>query len=343
MSMSASPSWAKGLAATKQGWNADARHNEALTDLHVKYMARCDRENLTTATKRLYNEKIPKMINFFIERGRTYWQEVTLADVQAWIAFTQTQDVSEHTKQGWVRVSKTFLRWLASEGLDGHLAALPRIKHLQGKQYIPSPLVLTSFMKQFDQETVWGFRDYVVCTTIIGCGARIGEICAMSPTDILWDQGMIRLFGKGRKERFVPVEENQLFPLLKKWLNVREEYADGNGKDRLFINRAGGACQPNTFDQAFRKQRLRTGLGSEAQGSLSPHTLRHFFCTNYLLNGGKIEILQTLVGHSEIETTMGYLHHANRIGTVKDDHTKVAPLGRFFGAADGEKKRRKMK
>lgn len=334
------------MSATKKAWRrgytSSARHNEAINDLLPKFMARCDRENLTPASKAHYTEKLPKMLAFLVARGRSYWQQVTLTDIQEWISFTQQRDVSEHYKQGWVRVTKTFLRWIVDQGLEGHLSAIPVIHQLPGRQYIPSPQTLNAFLRTIDQDTVWGFRDYVVCMSIIDTGARINEICEMHVTDVLWDQGVIRLFGKGRKERFVPASSEHLFPILKKWIQVRDKYASGSGIDRLFVTRAGGACDPNTFSQMFRKHRVRTGIGNEAHGSLSAHTLRHYFATMYLVNGGKIEVLQRILGHEEITTTMRYLHLANRLGMVKDDHTKVSPLKNMMDAAAPVKKRRRM-
>lgn len=326
----------------KRGFNADARHNEPVDDLFSKFKARCERENLSERTKQWYGDMVPVFIAFLRARKCIHWQDVELPDIQAWIEHTQQRDVSDSYKQSWIRVTKTFLRWIETEGLDGHLEALPVIHQLQGRQYIPSPQILHQFLMKFDRDTVWGFRDYVVCMVIIDCGARIGEICTMSPTDILWDQGMLRLFGKGKKERFVPVSAEQLFPLLKKWLLVRKDYATGNGKDSLFVNRAGGACDANTFQQVFRKHRIRTGLGTEGQGSLSAHTLRHYFGTMYLVNGGKIEVLQQIMGHNEITTTMNYLHLANRFGMIKDDHSKVSPLKNLDAAVAAPKKKRKM-
>jgi integrase/recombinase XerD len=330
----------------KKGFTSSARDAEPLGDLLIRFRQRCDRENLTDGSKRFYNEKLPKFLGFLEDRGSKYWQQVDKKDIEAWFAHIQTQGVSESYKQGWVRSTKTFLRWLVSEGLEGHIAAIPNIKQLQGRQYIPSPEVLGAFLRQIDQETMWGFRDYVVCMCIVDCGARIGEICGMHPDDVLWDQGMVRLYGKGRKERYVPVSNDQLFPLLKKWKRVREHYIDqdSSGKDRLFINRAGGKCTPNTFSQVFRKHRIRTGLGNQAQGTISAHTLRHYFCTMYLINGGSIEILQRIAGHEDINTTMVYLHHANRIGVMKTDHTKVSPMKKFLAAGEvgPERKRRSM-
>jgi site-specific recombinase XerD len=327
--------WAKGLAATKKGWTSEVRLQAPISGLYTDFMARCDREGLTLPSKGMYVEKLSKLLAFQTARGHEFWQQVTENDAEAWIEHIQTRDLSDHTKQGWLRVTKTFWRWVATRGLADYTPLLPRLKKLQGKQYLPSPQMLNAFLNKFDQETVWGFRDYVISMTILSSGARSGEICVMAPEDILWDQGMVRLFGKGRKERFVPVDQDQLFPLLKRWLQVRLVYVKGNGSDRLFISRAGGKCSPNMLGQAFAAQRERTGIGMEGHGSLSPHTLRHYFCTMYLVGGGDLFVLQEIAGHKDIETTMNYLHHAKQIGTVRADHAKVAPLKTLLDAGEG--------
>jgi integrase/recombinase XerD len=345
--------WKKGLEATKKGWTADARHHTDFNELHRLFMERCTREGLAQGSRDLYDANLAKLYDYLRDVcGRKYWQKVTRDDVNSFIEHYQAKKLSEHTKHQVFRNIKTLMKWMEDDpdceksGLVPHLKAIPKLKHLQGRIYLPSPPELQKFIESFDKDSVWGFRDYVVSVLILGCGARVGEICNMVLDDIKWDMGMVRLFGKGKKERIVPVEGDEIFPLLKKWLLVRERYASGNGEDRLFVNRAGGMCQPNTFDQSFNKHRRRTGLGNTENGSLSPHILRHFFCTYYLVDGGDIEKLQRITGHEDIQTLMNYVHLANQLGAVKDDHSRVSPLKSLrkrAGGAEGEfKKKRKM-
>jgi integrase/recombinase XerD len=338
--------WAKGLAQSKKGWGVDTKQEIAIDGMFNAFMLRCEREGLTRSSKRTYEERLPEIITFLESKGRVNWSDVTQKDAEEWIEAIQRRTVSDHYKQGWLRVTKTFLRWSASIGGADHSSVMPRMKKLQGKQYLPSPATVNAFLKAFDQSVIWGLRDYTVTMLILACGARSGEVCGMSPEDIIWDNNQVRLFGKGRKERFAPVSGDELFPVLNKWLRARTEYVreNGNGADRLFITRAGGKCNPNTFDQAFAKLRRLTGIGVKGHNVLTPHTLRHYFCTMYLVNGGDPFVLQKIAGHTEISTTLNYLHHANQIGTVRNDYAKVDPLRRLREAGNGEApKRRKMR
>lgn len=353
MGTAAAPAWKKGLAATKKGWSADARFHTEFEDLHKQFTGRCTREGLAPASIRPYRYNLPKFFKYLRDvRSRKFWQQVTREDVNAFIEHFQSLELSEHTKHQVFRNIKTFMKWIDDDagcqasGVVAHLKAVPKLKHLKGRIYLPSPQELNKFIEAFDRDSIWGYRDYVVSTLILGCGARIGEICNMVLDDIKWDIGMVRLFGKGKKERIVPVEGDEIFPMLKKWLLVREGYAQGNGLDRVFVNRNGGMCQPNTFDQSFNKHRKATGIGNAEHGSLSPHTLRHFFCTYYLVDGGDIEKLQRITGHEDIQTLMNYVHLANQLGAIKDDHTRVSPLKslrRRAGIVEGVVVKRKRK
>jgi site-specific recombinase XerD len=340
-----STGWARGLVATKKGWGTKAKDRAPLSDMFNRFILHCERKGLTKRSQGAYAEKIPKHIAFLLNRKREFWQDVTQKDAEEWVSNIQRRDhLSDATKQGWLRTTKAFWRWAASEGLTDFSPIIPKLKKLPGKQYIPSPQVLNSFLNRFDQSTIWGFRDYVVAVTILTCGARIGEICNMAPEDILWDQNTIRLYGKGRKERFVPVEPDELFPLLQKWMQVRKEYAKGNGLDRLFVGRNGGKCCPNMFGHSFMKHRVRTGLGNEAQGTLSPHTLRHYFCSRFIEGGGSVFALQNIAGHRDLGTTLGYVSHASLSETAKREHAKVSPLKTLFAAGESStpKKKRRM-
>lgn len=341
--------WKKGLSQANKGWSSSVRHNIDFDDLKSRFMSRCARLGLTEPSQRIYRINLKTIFTYLSEeRKRKYWQQVTQSDVEKFIEHYQSRDLSAASKHQVFRNLKTLLLWIASEfedqGLACHIKAVPKLKRMPGRIYLPSPQELHRFIESFDQNTIWGFRDYVVANVILSCGCRIGEICKLTLDDIKWDVGMVRMLGKGNKERLIPIEGDEVFPLLKQWMLVRKKYQPkGSGSDRVFVTRNGGGCTPDMFDQTFRKHRMRTKLGSAENGSISPHTLRHFFCTYYLIDGGKLEQLQQIAGHGEIETTMNYVHLANQLSAIKDMHTLVSPLKSLKKRAGGDstvKKRR---
>ncbi len=200
---------------------------------------------------------------------------------------------------------------------------LPKIGKNPSKFYLPSPATVRRLLDNgFDKTLRWGLRDFTVACLILDTGARIGAVCEMKVDDIKWDIGMVRLYATSSEECFVPVSKDSTLSLLKKWLREREKFAK---TDRLFINKFGGACAPNTFDQSFHKALLRARIDPVTE-PLTPHTLRHYFCTHYLVNGGGIHNLQRISGHKQVSTLMIYVHMSEQLGTVVEEHSRVSPL-----------------
>jgi integrase/recombinase XerD len=214
---------------------------------------------------------------------------------------------------------------------------LPKIPKNERKFYVPSVEVMTEFLHAFDQSNMWGLRDYVVTSLILDSGVRIGEVCELTEKHIKWDSGHVLVPEEGKSgTRVVPIDRETTLPLLRRWLHVREKFAK---VPQLFVTKWGGKCSPNTFDQAFDKMREDTGLGVEKDGNLTPHTVRHFFCTHYLVNGGTLQSLQQITGHESLETLMIYVHYANQLSVVKEEHSRVSPLKNLPNTI---KKKRKM-
>lgn len=165
-----------------------------------------------------------------------------------------------------------------------------------------------------DLSTPLGFRDRCMLELLYGCGLRISELITLSITDINLELGFIRCFGKGNKERIIPLGEIGL-DFIKEYLETtRPLLVKGNTREKtLFLNNRGKGMTRQGFFKILKNYGLKAGI----KKTFSPHTLRHSFATHLLENGADLRSVQEMLGHSDIGTTQIYTHltvkHIKRI------------------------------
>jgi integrase/recombinase XerD len=141
--------------------------------------------------------------------------------------------------------------------------------------------------------------------TLYGCGFRVSEIITLKISDLFFDEGFIKITGKGNKQRFVPVAKStQKFIEFYK-NNVRNHLEIGKGhEDTLFLNRRGKQLTRAMVFTIIKTLAVKINL----QKNISPHTLRHSFATHLLENGADLRSIQLMLGHESITTTEIYVH-----------------------------------
>jgi integrase/recombinase XerD len=150
-----------------------------------------------------------------------------------------------------------------------------------------------------------GERNRAMLETLYGCGLRVSELVALKISDLFFEEGFIKITGKGNKERFVPIgESTQKYILLyvnlvRSHLNIKKGF-----EDTLFLNRRGSQLTRAMIFTIIKDLAFRIGLNK----SISPHTLRHSFATHLLENGADLRSIQLMLGHESITTTEIYVH-----------------------------------
>ena len=157
-----------------------------------------------------------------------------------------------------------------------------------------------------DTRTALGIRDRTMLESLYATGLRVSELVGLSMTGLDTVSGLVRVTGKGGRERIVPLGEECLQWIQSYLDNVRMELLNGQPTDAVFITRRGGAISRQRFWQLIKKYGLIAGIGSE----LSPHTLRHAFATHLLNHGADLRSVQMLLGHADLSTTQIYTHVA---------------------------------
>jgi integrase/recombinase XerD len=166
-----------------------------------------------------------------------------------------------------------------------------------------------------------GLRDRAMLELLYACGLRVSELVSVTLEQIDLTQGVVRLMGKGSKERLVPMGEEAVDWLQRYIAHSRPDLAAGASARQLFITRRGKAMTRQAFWYRLRHYAVKSGINK----ALSPHTLRHAFATHLLNHGADLRVVQMLLGHSDLSTTQIYTHVARE--RLKELHARHHPRG----------------
>lgn len=164
---------------------------------------------------------------------------------------------------------------------------------------------IDTLIESIDLSTNEGERNRAILETLYGCGLRVSEVVTLKISDLFFDEGFIKITGKGNKERFVPIGA-----LTKKYIDIYRNSIRSNlnvkkgAEDTLFLNRRGNQLTRAMIFTIIKDLAQKIGL----KKNISPHTLRHSFATHLLENGADLRSIQLMLGHESITTTEIYVH-----------------------------------
>ncbi len=218
---------------------------------------------------------------------------------------------------------KRYQRWLLREGRrddDPTLTvAAPRL---------PKPLPKTlsendveALINAPDVDTLLGLRDRAMLEALYAAGFRVSELIGLPLAAVSLTDGVVRIMGKGSKERLVPLGEDAQDWIKRYTVEARPLLLKGRGSEALFVTERGSAMTRQMFWYLIKRHAITAGI----QSSLSPHTLRHAFATHLLNHGADLRVVQMLLGHADIATTQIYTHVAKE--RLKALHAKHHPRG----------------
>lgn len=224
-------------------------------------------------------------------------------------------------------VFKRFYRWALRERL---LMADPTLKLLTAKQPLRSPKTMTEvqvdrLLNAPDATMPLGQRDRAMLELLYASGLRVSELVGLKTLHVSLNDGVLRIMGKGSKERLVPFGEVAHDWLQRYLAQGRPALLRGHQTDALFVTsrgaNAGEAMTRAMFWQLIKRYALKAGI----QHTISPHTLRHAFATHLLNHGADLRAVQMLLGHADISTTTIYTHIARE--RLKSLHASHHPRG----------------
>lgn len=216
-----------------------------------------------------------------------------------------------------------FYRYCLREGLIAEdptlLVELPQLGKPLPKSLSEADVEMLLAAPQIEDPI--GLRDRAMLEVLYACGLRVSELVGLTLEQLNLRQGVVRVFGKGSKERLVPLGEEAILWLERYIRNARGDLLGGRPSDVLFPSLRGEQMTRQTFWHRIKHHAKVAGIGK----SLSPHTLRHAFATHLLNHGADLRVVQMLLGHSDLSTTQIYTHIAR--ARLQELHAQHHPRG----------------
>lgn len=232
-------------------------------------------------------------------------------DVLAYLAFRLEQGIKARSTARTLSCLRSYYRYLLRDNLSSHDPTL-QVENPKPRKTLPKSLSesdVEHLLAAPDPATAIGLRDKAMLELLYACGLRVSELVGLELSQVNLRQGVIRVFGKGSKERLIPMGEEaqaQLVRYLQEGRNVLLGNVTTNPV--LFPGRHGEAMARQTFWYRIKHYAKQ----AEIKTNLSPHTLRHAFATHLLNHGADLRVVQLLLGHSDLSTTQIYTHVARQ-------------------------------
>ncbi|MDR1715126.1 MAG: site-specific tyrosine recombinase XerD [Dysgonomonas sp.] len=233
-------------------------------------------------------------------------EEVKLDDLQQFIAQLYDMGINARSVARIISGIKSFYNFLV---LDGYMQADPTELLETPKIGLKLPTVLSldeieKLMSVIDLSTKEGQRNRAILEVLYSCGLRISELTKLKFSDLFFDEGFIKVEGKGSKQRLVPISHTAINE-IEKYLYYRREMDIKKGsEDILFLSNRGTAISRIMVFHFIKQYADQAGI----KKTISPHTFRHSFATHLLEGGANIRAIQLMLGHEKITTTEIYTH-----------------------------------
>ena len=261
-------------------------------------------KSLSENSVKAYERDIKKLANTFENIAP---EEITLSDLEKFVASDQIRSMARYSQARLVSGIKAFFRYMVYENhLENSPADLLEVPKL--KRILPDILSVEEISKMIDSIDLshpHGDRDKAMIEMLYGCGLRVSELTALRINDLYFDDGFIRVIGKGDKERLVPVGALSIKAVTIYLEHHRNKLQAKKGdQEILFLNHRKGHLSRAAIFDLIKKLARQAGI----EKNISPHTLRHSFATHLMERGAGIRSVQEMLGHASISTTEIYTH-----------------------------------
>jgi integrase/recombinase XerD len=280
-------------------------------------------KGLSDNTLSSYRRDLRQFNDWLVANHNTSVLGADSSALQAYLGARLEQGMSQRSTARFMSCARGFYRFLLREG---RMQIDPTLDIDSPKLGRPLPKTLSEkdvdkLLEAPDLEIALEFRDRTMLELLYACGLRVSELTSLQINQVSFNQGVVRVFGKGSKERLVPMGEEALMWLQRFMAGPRAELLKGVPGDVVFPSRRGEQMTRQAFWYRIKIYAGRANIRT----ALSPHTLRHAFATHLLNHGADMRVVQMLLGHSDLSTTQIYTHVAR--ARMQELHAKHHPRG----------------
>ncbi|MCS6996423.1 MAG: site-specific tyrosine recombinase XerD [Casimicrobiaceae bacterium] len=298
--------------STVQGWIDRFADHLWLTD------------GLAEATLASYRQDLTRLCAWLKREGLDPLT-VRRADLERYLAAQYAERARPSSIRRRLASLRRFYRWLAETGVRASDPAI-EIEPPARERRLPKSLTesqVEALLSAPDPTTAQGQRDRAMLETLYATGLRVSELVGLELVQLSLDQGLVKIVGKGNKERLVPLGDAAIAALRGYLEGARPQLLGARASAYVFVTARGEPMTRQAFWHLIKRYAARAGIDPR---TLSPHTLRHAFATHLLNHGADLRVVQLLLGHADITTTQIYTHVARE--RLKAIHAEHHPRGR---------------
>ncbi|MRG44524.1 site-specific tyrosine recombinase XerD [Chitinophaga sp. SYP-B3965] len=264
--------------------------------------------HLEANTVEAYERDVKRLTEYLVEVNKPLPPEkVTLDDLQACAQWIAALGMTPTSQSRIISGIKAFFRFLLNQDMiredPTQLLEAPKTR-----RKLPDFLSfeeIESMIGQIDLSKLEGHRNKAILETMYSCGLRVSEAVSLKISQLNFDEGYIRVIGKGNKERLIPIGESAIKYILLYYNETRKGMLPKKGQeDILFLNRRGSMLSRVMIFLIIKDLAAKAGINK----TISPHTFRHSFATHLVENGADLRAVQAMLGHESITTTEIYTH-----------------------------------
>ncbi len=280
--------------------------------------------NASELTLKSYGEDFGSLLDYFRDRVGEVVEpdQIHIAQLRGYVVYLRECDYAPNTIARRLASLRSFFRYCQREGLvTSNPAKTLRTPKIGRK--LPHFLTAdqtTKLLESPPANEAEGLRDRAILETLYSAGLRVAELVGLNVAHWDRDANIIRVFGKGKKERIAPIGRHAAKALYR-WIDVRKEAPDAGpaDQDALFLNRFGTRLTTRSIGRMLEKYLMLSGLDQLT----TPHTLRHSFATHLLDGGADLRAVQELLGHKSLTTTQIYTHVSTK--RLRDTYEHAHP------------------
>lgn len=266
-----------------------------------------------------YKNDLMDYLEYLDKRKISNLSKIEKKDIENYLEFLGKNDLMVSSIARKLTAIKGFHKYLFAREVCNNDPSVS-VERPKLRKSLPNVLTVEEVDKLLDikLDSVFDYRNKAMLELLYGTGLRITEMLDLKMVDVDFENCIVRCFGKGSKERIVPIGE-YIIDSLKDYLERRHLLLKNKRSDYLFLNSLGGRLSRFSFFKILKKMLVEKNIKKD----ISPHSLRHSFATHMLEYGADLRSIQELLGHSDIATTRIYTHISNK--KVRDDYLEYHP------------------